>query len=119
MANQNLFNALHELGIIALESEMQDIVNAVNNDGGLHSNNKSQYYVMAKGGNTPPRYKHNDLQSAITEAQRLSRVYKCDCEVLEIAAAVIRTEVISIEEKIVICGAANEPQTIYPDDLPF
>jgi hypothetical protein len=74
---------------------------------------KIEYYLKANTGTYPPSYKHSDLQSAKTEAQRLlTTTNATKIEILAIIGVVEIKDVPVTEKKVVIDLFNNS-------DLPF
>lgn len=76
-----------------------------------------QFLLMTKRGTTPPSYVHQDLDSAVVEATRLSETLKDEVTILEIVGSVkqIEVPVTRLETKVLL------KEGIYhgDDDLPF
>jgi hypothetical protein len=72
----------------------------------------SNYLLMSATGTTPPKYVHLDYDSAVIEANRLCKLYKCKITILQIIGEVELKEVPVTELKPVL-------STIIQNDLPF
>lgn len=67
------------------------------------------YMCLAENGSKPPTFRHNDIESASKEAERLARVHGGKVHVLASVATVEKTDV---------RWARHEPPT-DDDDIPF
>ena len=75
------------------------------------------FLLQSQTGKTPPKYLHKSLESAITEAKRLSVLLKEDIKILELVGVVSQKEVpvTKIETKVELVKRLEEEM----DDLPF
>lgn len=73
----------------------------------------AKFLVQTKTGSTPPKYEHNSIESAVTEAKRLHETFKTDVQILKVVGSIKEVEVPVTEKKTII--EILEPD----DDLPF
>lgn len=71
------------------------------------TNNK--FYLMTATGLTPPKFKHDTIESATTEAKRLAQVTNSKVEILEIVG----------EVRMIHVPAHYEPKIEIFDKYPF
>lgn len=75
------------------------------------------FLLQSKSGTKPPKFIHQNIESAITEAKRLSELLKEDIKILEVVGVVTQKEipVTKMETKIELVARYND----VLDDLPF
>ncbi|WP_211660251.1 hypothetical protein [Pedobacter nototheniae] len=71
---------------------------------------------MTANGTTPPRYTHNNIESAIQEAKRLHLLHNVEVKILKVVGVVKKVEVPVTEIKTVVILEPDNPDI---GDLPF
>lgn len=75
----------------------------------------SQFYCMTSIGVRPPHFKHSTIDSAVNEAERLHKKFKCKVEILQVVGVVetVKVPVYKDETKVTVS------KNLVDDDLPF